>query len=400
MFVNMLAIAGGNTAAAVYVIAGLFIAVIAAGQWALSTNRVLSFFTPQYRLAYPVKAAVTIYQGASVGLDPAGYAKPFVAGDKWVGLAYDKADNASGAAGAINVRIYSIGDPVLPFTAVAITDIGRPVFATADDTYDFTGHTDAFVGYLIGRKTASEGQVRLKRAGELPPNGVGNFFIDEVGEGEVEATGAASTSKYVRAMIHKSILGLGVYQTNAADGGLTLEFDAVAEVALSSIRQSQALFPVSKGITLEVWAALPDKGDNVALDIDMGLGTALTTNSEANIDHADMVDLAAFHSDGNDASIFCQSDDNTTDVANTDTALDFDTATPTYRYLKIVVRPSGSVEFWVDGARVLSTTTFAVRNTVNLAPFVNMEKTSDDTTAKLLVKRIRACGGKTSVAAG
>jgi hypothetical protein len=42
----------------------------------------------------------------------------------------------------------------------------------------------------------------------------------------------------------------------------------------------------------------------------------------------------------------------------------------------------------------LSTTTFAVGATAALCAFINLEKTSDDTTAVMVVDRIRVTGGR------
>jgi len=129
------------------------------------------------------------------------------------------------------------------------------------------------------------------------------------------------------------------------------------------------------------------------------LGTALTTNSEANIDHADMVQLAAFHMDGNSDNILCQSDDNTTDVAPVDSTIDNDSTTDVPKHLHICVRPSGDVEFWVDNSRVLATTTFKVAADAELAAFVNMEKTANDTSATVIVRNLRVAGAAAAKAA-
>jgi len=42
---------------------------------------------------------------------------------------------------------------------------------------------------------------------------------------------------------------------------------------------------------------------------------------------------------------------------------------------------------------VLSTTTFAVRSTVALAAFVNIEKTANDTVVVMVLKNVRVAGG-------
>ncbi|MDR7220351.1 hypothetical protein [Aminobacter aminovorans] len=98
---------------------------------------------------YPVIAADIIYQGAAVGENGSGYARPLVAGDPFMGFAESKADNAAGAAGAINVNVKKRGNIVLPIAAIAITANDRPaVYASDDDTFTLTASTNTLIGYV------------------------------------------------------------------------------------------------------------------------------------------------------------------------------------------------------------------------------------------------------------
>ena len=359
----------------------------------LSANANVNHFVDQELREFPVAAAVHVYKGARVGLDPAGYLKAFVPGDLFAGIAYEEADNSSGAAGAISCRVYVLGDFELTITGVALTDAGAPVFATADNTQALTGHPDAYMGRVVHYLTTNTALVRLRPWGEKPPNGVGSFEIVETGAGTFEGLTTTTGQKYLPSgLTAKSIDGAGVHQIDGEDGGIEFAFDAVAEVALASLRTVNDTFPVDKGITLEAKVTVHDNGDDTAGDLDIGLGTALTTNSEADVDHGDMVQLAAFHLDGNDENIDCQSDNDSTDVAPVDSTID--NVADTYKLLKIIVRPTGAVEFWIDGVRVLSSTTFAVLSTAVLAPFINVEKTATDTVYSVYVQYFRVAGGK------
>jgi hypothetical protein len=61
-------------------------------------------------MTFPVIAADIIYEGAAVGLvDGTGHARPLAAGDRFAGFAELKADNAAGAAAAINVKVIESG---------------------------------------------------------------------------------------------------------------------------------------------------------------------------------------------------------------------------------------------------------------------------------------------------
>lgn len=93
----------------------------------------------------PVKASSIIYEGAAVGL-ASGYARGLVAGDDFMGFAERQADNSSGSDGAINVRVISKGLVQLTISGVAVTDVGQPVYASADGTFTLTQGTNSFIG--------------------------------------------------------------------------------------------------------------------------------------------------------------------------------------------------------------------------------------------------------------
>lgn len=379
--------------AMIFILTVAAVAVLARPLFALSAGVQLDRATSQEIRQFPIAAAARIWRGAAVGLDPAGLLKPFEPGDRFAGFAYEDKDNSAGAAGAASCRVEVLGDWLLDVSGIGDAHAGRPVFATADDDFALTGHPDAFVGRVMHVQDG-KALVRKRWWNERPANGEGCAYQVVAGPESFEATGAASTTKFHPAgLAAKSILGLGVSPLAAEGGGADLSFDAVAEVALASIRGVNATYPVAKGITLEAELVVADKGDNAALDIDWGLGSALTTNSEANIDHGDMVHLAAFHMDGNSDNILAQSDNDVTDVAPVDTTIDNDSTTDVPKRFKIVVRPTGVVEFWINEARVLASTAFAVGAAALLAPFVNMEKSSDDTTAQILLKKLRVAGG-------
>ncbi len=96
----------------------------------------------------PVIAADIIYEGAAVGDNASGYARPLVAGDPFRGFAERKADNAAGAAGDVNVRVLTKGLMQLSISALAITDVGKDVYASDDDTFTLTKSTNTRIGYV------------------------------------------------------------------------------------------------------------------------------------------------------------------------------------------------------------------------------------------------------------
>lgn len=377
---------------------------------ALTANTNIDYAVASALHTFEVRAATRIYKGSAVGKAPNGYVKPFEPGDEFVGIAYEEANNTDGDNGDTDIvnqttaletekgliQCWTEGDFVLTISGVGVGDIGKPVYATTSGDYALTGHPDAFVGRIISKHSANKAWVRLRNFGEVAPNGQGSISLALNGHETFAATGATAGTAHVGAFELKSILGPGFIVNDAENGGIKLAFDATAEVALASVRTTHDILPVDKGLTFEATLVVSDKADSAAVDIDFGVGTALTTNSEANIDHADMVNLACFHMDGNSDDILAQSDNNSTDVPSTDTTVDNDSTTDVPKKFKIIVRPDGSVEFWIDSGsgytRVLSSTTFAVASSANLAAFVNMEKTSDDTTAEIILSKLRFAG--------
>ncbi|WP_375599365.1 hypothetical protein [Devosia sp. Naph2] len=99
---------------------------------------------------YPVVAADIIYQGAAVGENGSGYARPLVAGDPFLGFNVAKADNSAGAAGAIGVQVRTRGRIRLTVAgATAITANDRvPVYASDDDTFTLTATSNSLIGFV------------------------------------------------------------------------------------------------------------------------------------------------------------------------------------------------------------------------------------------------------------
>ena len=91
-----------------------------------------------------VAATAPIYEGSAIGL-ASGYARQLVAGDKFQGFALcDVASQAS--AGLARVRVRTKGRIVLTIASVAVTDIGKPVFASDGNAFTLTQSTSSHVG--------------------------------------------------------------------------------------------------------------------------------------------------------------------------------------------------------------------------------------------------------------
>lgn len=99
---------------------------------------------------YPVVATDIIYEGSAVGENGSGYARPLVALDRFLGFADRKADNSTGAAGDITVRVKTRGCVQLPIAAIGITANDRPlVYASDDDTFTLTSTGNSPIGNVL-----------------------------------------------------------------------------------------------------------------------------------------------------------------------------------------------------------------------------------------------------------
>jgi predicted RecA/RadA family phage recombinase len=109
---------------------------------------------------YPVKASQTIYEGSAVGLD-AGYARALTAGDVFVGFACGKVVEATAANGGAVVQVFKAGIVDLTITSVAVTDVGKPVYASDDGTFTLTQGANSYVGKVQKYVTTNTASVEF-----------------------------------------------------------------------------------------------------------------------------------------------------------------------------------------------------------------------------------------------
>lgn len=127
----------------------------------LTANRDLDHYVDQELRTLSVAAAKHVYQGALVGVNANGYAQPLIAGDAFAGIAYEEADNSTGADGAKTLRVYTVGDFGHALAGATQSSIGRPVFAGADDTLTYSGTGNSYIGVTIDVPAAGQIIVRL-----------------------------------------------------------------------------------------------------------------------------------------------------------------------------------------------------------------------------------------------
>ena len=109
----------------------------------------------------PIIASDIVYEGSMVGENGAGYGRPLVDGDKFVGHCLKRVTNAVATAGVKDIQI-RIGRYRLVVALVGvITDYGQPVYASDDATYTFTG-TYTYVGVITRYVDATHMEVEFR----------------------------------------------------------------------------------------------------------------------------------------------------------------------------------------------------------------------------------------------
>jgi hypothetical protein len=116
------------------------------------------------RIAFDLSTAAKIFQGAAVGLNLAtGYVRPLVAGDLFVGFAEARMDNTLGQAGDARVIVVAEGRVQLAINGLAITDVGKAVYAADDDTFTLTPTGNSYVGKLTRYVSSGVGMVTFEK---------------------------------------------------------------------------------------------------------------------------------------------------------------------------------------------------------------------------------------------
>lgn len=364
---------------------------------ALTADAQVAFAASQEKREYPVVAGGICYKGGLAGRDPAGYVKPFEPGDDFVGIFWGTVDNSAGSAGAKQATVVTGGDFRFALTGAALANVGAPVFATDDATLAFTGHPDAFVGRVINYLSANLALVRMRPFGAQAGSGCTEHVADGsslrltanvlTAGGEV-IVGGLWRGDAIGAGIAGATQGLGV----PGQGHVYALLDNDSEAENVSF-EGPRCFNIAKGITLEIEATLQTAGTAATDDWDFGLagGIDISDTQRADMQATTASFLyALFHLDCNGLDLAFCSDNNTTVVAPTDTLVNL--VAQTYNKFKIIVRPTGVVEAWVDAVRVLETTAFSVGSTGLLAAIFNLEKSTGTAVPEARFKRLRVAG--------
>ena len=96
----------------------------------------------------PVKASSAIYEGSAIGF-VSGYHRQLASTDEFCGFALNDVASQS-SDGAAYVRTRRKGVIALTISSIAVTDIGKPVYASDGNAFTLTAGTDAHIGRVVG----------------------------------------------------------------------------------------------------------------------------------------------------------------------------------------------------------------------------------------------------------
>lgn len=174
-------------------------------------------------------------------------------------------------------------------------------------------------------------------------------------------------------------------------GSNVLELTATNEAQKVDLLSVQGFSPASNPIVEVAFRVISD-GSGSAVDVSLGVadGTHAT-------DADSIAQSAFFHLDANNVNINAECDDGTNETAATDTTIDYTEGSTLSCRVEgwIDMRDLSSVKFYVNGARVLSATTFSVAAASGtLFLLAHAEKTSSTDTYKIAVDKLRVRTGQ------
>lgn len=109
-----------------------------------------------------LKAGAKIFKGGLVAVDASGYAVAAIPGAKRViGVAFESADNTSGANDAVQVRVWKGGVFDLAATGLTVANQGDKVYVTDDNTVTTTATGSILVGVIEEFVSATKVRVNL-----------------------------------------------------------------------------------------------------------------------------------------------------------------------------------------------------------------------------------------------
>ena len=108
-------------------------------------------------------ASANPYQGSLLSINSAGYINELVAGERFAGISMQQVETADVPTAAATYAVSMLSGHFLfemALSGIAVTDVGRRVYASDDNTLTFTEASNTFVGYVDGYVSSGIARVR------------------------------------------------------------------------------------------------------------------------------------------------------------------------------------------------------------------------------------------------
>ena len=163
--------------------------------------------------------------------------------------------------------------------------------------------------------------------------------------------------------------------------GVSLMFDTKTEAQKFDALSLVGVAPACNCL-VEALICVNDNGDAAAFDFNVGLA------DDTDATDADTIAESLFiHIDGNDLNIFAESDDGATQVAATNTTIDYVVGTPFLAQWDI--SDNTDIQLYINGVNVLAASVFKLNAATGpLKLLAHLEKSSDDTPGSVTVMRL------------
>lgn len=125
----------------------------------LNADVLRTFETQEDSNALPVASKAKIFGGALVGRTEDGYGRTLQAGDIAAGFAIDAVDNTDGEDGDATVEVKARGKVSLFVSGLSVSDVGKSVYASDDNTFTLTETGNSLVGKIVRFEKADYGIV-------------------------------------------------------------------------------------------------------------------------------------------------------------------------------------------------------------------------------------------------
>ena len=161
--------------------------------------------------------------------------------------------------------------------------------------------------------------------------------------------------------------------------GVNAVFDTAAEAQKWNALTTRGVAVGTKGI-LKALVCINTNGDDAAFDLNVGMASGTHATDAGAIAESVFV-----HVNGNDANIYLESDDGTTEVAETDSTVDFTAGTPFL--VQWDLTDNTDIQVYINGVNVLPSSVFNIAAATGpLKLLFHMEKTANDSPANVTVQ--------------